>query len=206
MVTLSERDWNAGIRKMLRLFTRKPRPPRDPHSLPSDIADRLYRAIVAQAREPVFYTELRIPDTPDGRYDLIVLHAVLVLRRLQGDAQVDRSIGQALFDRMFEEFDESLREMGVGDLRVGKLVKALARGMYGRLAAYGASLDAGDADRLAAALRRNVYRRTTPDHGIVVALADYVLAAEDNLAKTDTSALMHGLPLVAWPTVSNAAR
>lgn len=89
--------------------------------------ERLYRTIVEQARNPEFYQQWEVPDTPDGRFDMIALHAILVLRRMRDDATAANT-AQALFDRMFVDFDESLREMGVGDLRVGKQVKAMAKG------------------------------------------------------------------------------
>lgn len=134
----------------------------------------LYAAVVAQARRPEFYTVLGVPDTPDGRYDMIALHVCLVLRRLRASDDVRaRPFAQALFDTMFADMDQNLREMGVGDLGVGRKVKALAKGLYGRLAAYGAGLDNADAVDLDGALRRNLYRKCQPDDAQVAALAGY---------------------------------
>lgn len=148
----------------LRIFSRRPR---------SDTTDAVYRLIVAQARQPAFYTGCDVPDTPDGRFDMVVLHAILILRRLHDDLSFSDE-AQALFDLLFVDMDENLREMGVGDLAVGKRVKGMAKGFYGRLAAYDAALKDPDAAPLTAALLRNVYRHGTPRDGALAALTAYV--------------------------------
>ncbi|MFO1129413.1 MAG: ubiquinol-cytochrome C chaperone family protein [Rhodospirillales bacterium] len=153
--------------------------------------ERLYRTIVEQARNPEFYQQWEVPDTPDGRFDMIALHAILVLRRMRDDATAANT-AQALFDRMFVDFDESLREMGVGDLRVGKQVKAMAKGVYGRIVAYGDALDRKDQAGLAEALRRNVYRSAVPVDDSVARLASYMQREADSLAGTDITALLAG--------------
>jgi Uncharacterized conserved protein len=150
---------------------------------PAAAARQLHHEILAQARSAVFYEAFGVPDTPDGRFDMIALHAALVMRRLRADPTVSPAVAQFLFDQMFAGFDESLREMGVGDLRVGKVVKALAKGFYGRLAVYGSCLDAVDHQGLQDALRRNVYRHCEPDRNKVSALTDYVFAEAEWLAQ-----------------------
>lgn len=138
------------------------------------MADTLYRSIVKQSRQPGFYSECGVPDTPDGRYDMIVAHAVLILRRLRRAPSETKGLAQALFDLMFADMDQSLREMGVGDLAVGKRVKAMARAFYGRLAAYDAALSNEDDTALRSALRRNLFRNATPSRGQVAAVATYM--------------------------------
>jgi cytochrome b pre-mRNA-processing protein 3 len=157
----------------------------------NESAQRLYAAIVQQARHPDFYEDYQVPDTPDGRYDMIIVHAVLVFRRLHREPAA-ADLAQALFDQMFADFDESLREMGVGDLRVGKQVKALAKGLYGRIVAYGRGLDEDDLPALADALGRNVFRHGGADAGRLLALAGYVRREEHSLAGVDLAALMAG--------------
>ena len=116
----------------------------------------LYGAVVRQARSPAFYGVFGVDDTLDGRFDLIVLHAFLVLRRLRRQGDAAEALAQALLDLMFADFDRSLRELGVSDHSIGKRVKDMVKACYGRLAAYeqefGPGADAG------AALLRNVYR------------------------------------------------
>lgn len=155
-------------------------------------ADALYRAIVAQSRQPRFYSAAAVPDTPDGRFDLIVAHAVLVLRRLHRDPEATRDLAQALFDLMFADMDQNLREMGVGDLAVGKRIKAMAKGFYGRLAAYDKALGEGDTEALAAALRRNLYRKAEPPPDAVMTFAGYLQREAAQLDEAPLQRLMAG--------------
>ena len=131
----------------------------------------LYGAAVAAARQPWFYRELGVPDTLDGRFDLVGLHAFLVIRRLSAMPPPGPDVSQAVFDAMFADMDTNLREMGVSDLAVGKRVKAMWEAFHGRAAAYASALAAGretpvnapqiDA-LLADALARNVWRGSVP--------------------------------------------
>lgn len=125
-----------------KLFTRKP-----------DAASDLYAAIVAGARQEKFYTKLAVPDTLDGRFDMIVLHIFLVLDRLKGESE---SFRQRLTDVFFSDLDRTLREMGVGDLSVSKKIRPMAEAYAGRIKAYAMAIDQGGA-ALVEALQRNVY-------------------------------------------------
>jgi len=131
----------------------------------------LYGAIVAAARNPAFYAEWGVPDTLDGRFELIALHAFLALRRLK-QADDSAAFAQALFDTMFADLDRNLREMGVGDLSVGRQVKTMAKAFYGRVVAYERGL--AGADNLDDALRRNLYGTAVPDAAQIAAAAAYV--------------------------------
>jgi cytochrome b pre-mRNA-processing protein 3 len=117
-------------------------------------AHEAYTVAVAQGRLPLFYAEHHVPDTLDGRFEMIALHVFLILRRVKNDRQ-SGAFAQALFDIFFADMDRGLRELGTGDLSVGKQIKLMATGFYGRIAAYDAGLDR-TAD-LEAALRRNLY-------------------------------------------------
>ena len=120
---------------------------------PAPAARNAYEAIVAAARHPVFYAEWGVPDTVDGRFDMIALHAFLVLDRLKGTADRFR---QDLVDELFRDMDRSLREMGASDVSVGKKVRKMAEVFYGRIAAYDQALVAGPA-QLEEAISRNVF-------------------------------------------------
>jgi cytochrome b pre-mRNA-processing protein 3 len=135
-------------------------------------AEALYAKVVAQARRPEFYTDLGVPDTADGRFELIALHAFLVLRRLKAEPGAGE-LSQVLFDHMFANLDQNLREMGIGDLSIGRHVKALAEGFYGRIAAYDAGLAEGDSV-LGEAFRRNLYRHTTPSDEALAGMSAYL--------------------------------
>ncbi len=123
--------------------------------------DALYGMIVAQARSPAFYRGYGVPDTVEGRFDMILLHLALLLRRLRETASEgpmgQEHLGQELFDRFCRDMDGNFREMGVGDLAVPKRMLQVAEAFYGRAAAYDQALDGGDAAALEAALGRNVF-------------------------------------------------
>jgi cytochrome b pre-mRNA-processing protein 3 len=116
--------------------------------------EAIYGMIVTQTREPAFYRNLGVPDTVNGRFDLLVLHLWLVLRRFRSTAEA-KDASQALFDRFCEDMDANLREMGVGDLTVPKRMQAFGEAFYGRAAAYDVAFDAGG-DAPAKALCKNI--------------------------------------------------
>jgi cytochrome b pre-mRNA-processing protein 3 len=144
------------------------------------VSRALEAALVARAREPVFYEALGVPDTVDGRFDLVTLHAWLVLARLKeaGDTQ----LSQALTDAVFIGFDEALRDLGSGDMGIARRLKAMANAFYGRLAAYEA---AADEATMAEALTRNVYRGATGIESEARSLAHYVFSARNSLEKSN---------------------
>ncbi len=120
-----------------------------------DAARRLYGTVVAQSREPLFYTLSGVPDTATGRFDLIALHGFLVMHRLKG-AEGGAELARALSETLVEDIDRNLREMGTGDLSVGRKVKHLTQGFYGRMEAYEEGLGATDTV-LHAAVQRNLF-------------------------------------------------
>ncbi len=141
----------------------------------------LYCAAVAAARAPAFYAGLGVPDTLDGRFDLVGLHVFLLIRRLTALPQPGPTLAQAVFDAMFHDMDTTLRELGVGDMSVGKKVKVMWEAFHGRSAAYQAALDDPDPQALPAALARNVWRGTATD-AQTGALARIVRAQDANLS------------------------
>lgn len=169
-----------------------------------DGAEALYAAVVAQARSEAFYAECGVPDTVDGRFDMIALHAFLVFRRLTQDHARTAEGAQALFDVMFEDMDRSLREMGAGDLGVGRRVKTMAKAFYGRIAAYDAGL-AGDDSVLAEALTRNLYGTVDPDPDDVARLVSYVRRAAAGLGRCDAGDLVAGQVSFVPPPGAGAA-
>ena len=164
---------------MLPLFRR---PPRNTIAI-------LYGAIVAQARRPVFYQDLAVPDTVLGRFDLIVLHLVLVLRRLRAGEAVHRELAQGVFDAFCRDMDHNLREMGISDQGVPRQMRRVGEAFYGRARAYEAAL--GEPDDLAAALGRNVYGADAAPVA-ARALAAYVRQVIDRLAGQELGALAAG--------------
>lgn len=151
----------------------------------------LYGAIVAHARSPALYRDFGVPDTVEGRFEMIVLHMALVLRRLRGNDGRVEALGQSVFDTFCTEMDRSLREMGVGDLSVGKKMRQVGEAFYGRAAAYESALSARDAPELAAALARNVYAGAAPDMA-AASLAAYIMGADEALARWGAASLFEG--------------
>lgn len=137
----------------------------------------VYDAIVASARQPRFYADMAVPDTLDGRFDMIVLHMFLILDRMKGE---DEKFRQNLTDYFYMDMDRSLREIGVGDLTVGKKVRKMAEAFYGRINAYQNASEQGEAQWVEA-LERNVYGGKPSSHA--VALAKWVAASRVKLAE-----------------------
>jgi cytochrome b pre-mRNA-processing protein 3 len=152
--------------------------------------------LVTQARAPEFYRELGVPDSLDGRFEMLALHVFVALRRLKQAG--DEARAQALFDTMFTDMDRSLREIGVGDLSVGKRVKEMARALYGRIAAYEAGLAASDDGVLIKALERNLFGTVTPPAAAPAALARYLRQAAARLDGVAPAALASAPP---WPAI-----
>jgi cytochrome b pre-mRNA-processing protein 3 len=156
----------------------------------------LYTSAVAAARDPWFFGEaVGVPDILDGRFDLVGLHAGVLIRRLHRDPDPrGAEAAQAVFDAMFADMDMSLREMGVGDMSVGKRVKRMWEAFHGRARAYEAALDAGDRAALETALARNVLRADpdAPPPAGVPALADHTQRMAAALAAQPLAALLRG--------------
>ncbi len=156
-------------------------------------AARLYEEAVRQARRGVFYSELGVPDTVDGRFDLVSLHVFLILQRLRKENRKAQRTAQALFNHMFVDMDVSLREQGVGDLSIPRHVRRMMQAFNGRCLAYAAALYAANADGLADALERNIYAgQGMPGQAERIALTGYVRQCADLIAHQPLEALLEG--------------
>jgi cytochrome b pre-mRNA-processing protein 3 len=168
-----------------RLFRRRPA---------KTIGRTLYVAVVDQSRRPALYEELGAPDTVEGRFELYSLHVVLLLDRLKRQGDQAAEVAQSLFDTYVSALDHALREMGVGDLSVGKKMRKLGEAFYGRVKSYEAAFAAlPDAGELTTFLARTVYEGVEDRSA---ALADYVVAQRDALAAEPLNHLLAGK--VAW--------
>ncbi|WP_029031741.1 ubiquinol-cytochrome C chaperone family protein [Salinarimonas rosea] len=174
---------------ILRFFRRDPR---------RQLVEGLYTRIARASRQPGLYLEADVPDTVEGRFESLALHVVLTFRHLRTLPDPAADVNQDLADALFRALDQSLREMGVGDLAVPKKMKTLAEAFYGRARAYDPLLDAGDAEGLAVALQRNVTGGEEPARR----LAAYALEAQDRLRGQDLDAILAAGPV--FPTIDGA--
>jgi cytochrome b pre-mRNA-processing protein 3 len=140
------------------------------------LIDQIHGEIVAAARTPALYQEFGVADTIEGRFEMVVLHAALTVRRLLAFGTAGAEMAQDVVDRVFHGFEDAMREMAIGDAGVAKRLKAMAGDFAGRSRAYAAALDSHDEAALAAALARNVYRASSPPPQ-VAGLARRVAAA-----------------------------
>ena len=151
----------------------------------------LYGCAVAAARHSYLYSTIGVPDTLDGRFDLVGLHAFLLIRRL-GTEPGGPVLAQAIFDAMFADMDINLRELGVGDMGIARRVRAMWEGFHGRAAAYAQAMDAGDPAAMEAALAKNVWRGEPPPPGAAAALTQLAFAEDRHLAGQALDALLRG--------------
>jgi cytochrome b pre-mRNA-processing protein 3 len=165
-----------------------------PGDRPGDEAARaLYESIVAQARQPAFYTEYGVPDSVDGRFELLALHSFLVFHRLRADRAATEDLAQRLFDIMAFDLDQSVRNSGTGDLGSARRLRAMGEALMGRYRAYESALVAAEPGALDAALARNAFGTVgTPDPLQVAALAAYLRREVRVLADQDLAAMQAG--------------
>jgi cytochrome b pre-mRNA-processing protein 3 len=157
---------------ILHLFRRSPR---------DNTITLLYGMIVAQARAEPFYRDFGVPDTVTGRFEMVLIHLILLLDQLAEQPDPRRNVGQDLFDHFCRDMDDSFREMGVGDLAVPRQMRKVGEAFYGRSATYRAALARDDDAELTEALRRTVFADGQDAHG-AGALAAYMKAARSALA------------------------
>jgi len=170
---------------MLNLFKKSP----DPEAVLA-----VYRAIVAQSRQPVFYAEWGVPDTVTGRFDVLSLHMGLVFRRLGGAGKPATDFAQALFDLFFKDMDRNLREMGAGDLSVPKKIRNMGNLFYGLVTKLNEAMEKGDRVDAEAVLQRNLFDGVEGPN--VKALHDYLEAEYAKLKLQTVDAVIGGKVLL----------
>ena len=154
----------------------------------------LYRSVVAAARRPVWYRSAGVPDTIDGRFDMVAAILSLVLVRLEAEGEPGRAPSAWLAELFVDDMDAQLRERGVGDVVVGKHIGQMMGALGGRLGAFREALAAGG--DLEGALERNIYRGATPAPGAVAVLRDGLIALNATLAATPADEILAGV----WPS------
>lgn len=158
-----------------------------------DIATALYGAIVAQARSPALYAEIGVPDSVSGRFEMVVLHVVILLQRLEVGSEAARAAGQGVFDHFCRDMDNSLRQMGIGDLSVPRHMRNVGEAYFGRAQAYQPNLADGQAEFLADTLKRTVFPAGDNTKS-ANALAAYALEAVSRVNEQDESDIIGNGP------------
>jgi cytochrome b pre-mRNA-processing protein 3 len=159
--------------------------------------DRLYQSIQAQALRPDFYFDGGARDNFSGRFEMTYLHGTLIFRRLRQAGAAGKALSQDVFDALFDGFDEALRDIGTGDLTVGKKIRKMGEAFYGRAKAYDAAIDAGGDDaELIEALMRNLGLARPESERFV----RYVRSVEDTLGRHTDEQLLSGE--VNWPRLA----
>lgn len=163
----------------------------------------LYSAIVAQARQPSLYRRFGVPDTMDGRFEMVVLFTIILFFRLRREGPEGQDLGQRVFNLFVTDMDMSLREMGVGDLGVPKRMKDVGRSFYGRIDAYGKPLADVDRSELSKVLHRNLFPDEPETPVLTAELANYVVQASRSLNDISISDLKSGN--IEFPEIASAA-
>jgi cytochrome b pre-mRNA-processing protein 3 len=163
-------------------------------------ARSLLGAVMAEARAPELYLAGGVADTIDGRFDLIVLHLYFLLRRLKEAGACGKAMSQFVFDAAFSNFDEALREMGVGDLSVGKKIRKMAEAFYGRLDAYERAVAQGTGGAFEAAVVRNAYRGVPPEPARLASLLQAIDRFRRRMEAAPLDELLNGRWASRGPT------
>jgi len=139
---------------------------------PAGLTDQIYEAVTCQARQFIFFDDYKVPDTPQGRFEMLALHLALMLRRLKlapaGELENPHDLIQNLCNWVVADVEESLRVMRIKESRITPHLKGFIEGFYGRLTAYDQALELNDKSMLEETIRRNVY-------GIVESIEDYIV-------------------------------
>jgi cytochrome b pre-mRNA-processing protein 3 len=154
-------------------------------------ADTLHDHTVAAARRPALFGLNGAPDTIDGRFDMLVLHAALLARRISADGPRNAAMAQAYVDRVFRGLDDGLRLLGVGDAKIASKLRKMAEGFYGRAAAFTKGLEGTD-DMLADAIRTNLFSTSEPNEATVARFVSFTRTTAAQLEATPMDALLQG--------------
>ena len=171
------------------------------------IATELYGSIVTGARQPTFFSELAVPDTLEGRFEMICIHMHILLTRLEAAGDPGRKLFRAVSEAFVTDMDDAHRELGASDLSVPRKVKAATGALLGRLKAYRVATLVEDKASLAQALARNVWpggEQAAMDSGRAERLAIYVRKASAELASIPDRTLLSGN--VSFPEAQSVLR
>ena len=144
-----------------------------PNMSDKNLIDDFYHKIVNVSRKKVFYKDLSVPDTLDGRFDLLVLFSVITIYFFSKSGSKGQIFSQALFDKIFLDLDLTLRELGAGDAGVHIRIKNMVNSFMGRQKSYCKCLEKNDFTLLKKSIIKNVYRNVNDYNDSPVKLTNY---------------------------------
>lgn len=161
----------------------------------TSVAHDLFGHIMDQSREPVFYKKFAVADNLDGRFDLMALHMAIVIEKINHSENKEQvlKLKQILQEIMFDNLDLTMREIGVGDMGVGKKVKAMAEAFYGRMKVYKEHLNSKDHGEMADALSRNLYRENEIDENVLSDMTTYAFDQYQNVLNQNEKDVFSGV-------------
>ncbi len=160
---------------------------KNPYEQPANL---LYASAFNHARSTRFYVEYDVPDTLDGRFDLLLVHLFLIINRMQGEGRKGAQLAQALFDTTFADMDQGLRENGIGDMGLPKHMRRMMLAFNGRMHSYAEGLDKGNLEQV---LARNLYGTLEePDPDMLSRMAGYIQENVDWLEKQTSEDIFEG--------------
>ena len=165
------------------------------------VGSQLYLTAVDQSRTPALYTDYGVPDTVDGRFDMIIVHIMLLIRRLRGGGEGAEAISQNVLNLMFADMDRNFREMGIADISIGKHVKRTAKAFYGRAEVLEKGLDAGR-PALLDAVQETIYPAIKETDQGASELTDYIVAVDTHLRTQSVDEILTGNVSYPSPTAA----
>ncbi len=156
-----------------------------------DVPHEIYGSLVSSARNPVLYRDLNVPDTMNGRFDMMVIHVFILAHRLKDADKKCQALSQAIFDAFLLDMDRGMREEGVGDISIPKKLKKMTQIYYGRLRAYEKPLEEGDRPALAEIINRNIFTDAHEDKSAAL-IANYMLDLHAHLKTLPDQEILQG--------------
>ena len=162
------------------------RPKRKPFE---DEAFALYNSAMKASRNPYLYKTCGVEDSLEGRFEMICLHVVLIIHRLNEDYERTAELSQSLFDAMFADMDQSLRQIGIGDMGIPRRMKHMMKSFNGRIHVYTEALEARSRKKLEEAIKRNIFNSLKKNSDKLV---EYVMRQKKHRKKADIDQLIDG--------------
>ena len=152
----------------------------------------IYQKIVEFSRNKIFYTKFNVPDTIDGRFDMLVLITIIVVFRLSKIKDEGIKLSQKIFDIVFKDLDFSLRELGAGDVSVANNMKKLISSYMGRQKIYLKAFKNDDEKFLAMAFKNNIFRNNDQKENLIILLSINIFKINKKLHLIEDKKILEG--------------